>query len=352
MIAKTAGIGFLIGLVFSLLARAGGLPVDTPMLLAIPPAAAAMSALGTLVSLSASSPPARRARLRTPVAEILGFLSAAVVNTLSVVLLLAFLGQVRLHPGLVLGLILGLGAGALYGLHSYRMSRMEEQLAVLRTLQKKQKQLQEAQRQLALTEERNRMSRELHDSVSQGLQGMLLSLHTLRRRIGEPSAGTARVFDHLELTARTTLDDLRTIITDLSPSLLAEEGLPQALQTQADLFAARNGITVHTDLHPPASLSPARELALYRIVQEALANVEKHADAHSLSLRLSGSQEDHLTLTISDDGRGIDPRQTTEGHGLANMRRRAEDAGGTFRLDTGPLRGTTITVAFGPDEPA
>ncbi len=350
MITKTAGIGFLIGLMFSLVALFTGIQMDAWILVAIPAATAAMSALGTLVSMATSEALARRTRLRTPFCEIAGFLTAALVNTLIVILVLALFGQVRLHPGLLVGLLMGLGTGALYGLYAYRMGRMEDEMAVLRTLHEKQQELQDVQRRLAMTEERNRMSRELHDSVAQGLQGMLLSLGTLRRRLTDPAADTTEILDHLELSARTTLDDLRCLITELSPSLLTEEGLMRSLQIQADLFSARNGIPVQADLRLSGPLPPARELVIYRIAQEALANVEKHAQAASVSLALTGGPQETTTLTIRDDGRGMDPRQNFRGHGLSNMRRRAEEAGAAFRLDTGPLQGTTISIRFGPEE--
>lgn len=198
-------------------------------------------------------------------------------------------------------------------------------------------------RSLAVLQERQRLARELHDSVSQALYGISLGTLTARRlweRDRPDDAQEALTYAHS--LAESALTEMRALIFELHPESLDREGLVAALEKQAAALRARDDVTVETDLcsEPQAPLSVKE--TLYRVAQEALHNVAKHARAGRVTLDLAQS-DDYLTLTVRDDGRGFDPQQPFPGHlGLRSMRERVEQVGGNFALHSVPGRGTEI----------
>ena len=198
-------------------------------------------------------------------------------------------------------------------------------------------------RSLAILQERQRLARELHDSVSQALYGISLGTLTARRlweRDRPDDAQEALTYAHS--LAETALTEMRALIFELHPESLEQEGLVAALEKQAAALRARESLTVETDLCPePEAPLPVKE-ALYRVAQEALHNVAKHARAGRVTLGLA-QNGDHLTLTVRDDGRGFDPQQPFPGHlGLRSMRERVEQVSGRFSVESAPGRGTQI----------
>ena len=204
-------------------------------------------------------------------------------------------------------------------------------------------QLYEQARSLAILQERQRLARELHDSVSQALYGISLGTLTARRlweRDRPDDAQEALAYAHS--LAETALTEMRSLIFELRPESLEQEGLVAALEKQAAALRTRDGIVVDANLctEPEASL-PVKE-TLYRVSQEALNNVAKHARADRVTLSLT-QNGGRLTLAVRDDGRGFDPRQPFPGHlGLRSMRERVEQVGGQFTLESTPGRGTEI----------
>lgn len=165
---------------------------------------------------------------------------------------------------------------------------------------------------------------------------------TNQREIEERLADTRALVDD-------TAFGIREISAELRPAALDYAGLSSALEDYLEQFARRSGIAVVADLHPlNGRTSAAEETALFRIAQEALTNIVKHAKAitATVALRLCG---DEVELMIADDGCGfsVDPAVGTPGLGLINMREIAELTGGVFELSSALERGTTIRVTFG-----
>lgn len=196
--------------------------------------------------------------------------------------------------------------------------------------------------ELAALQERQRIARDLHDAVSQRLFGIHL-LAATAVRTGE-AAGAVR---ELEQLSREAQREMRALLLQLRPPALARKPLPEAL---ADLCAAA-GRLHHTgwraDIQEVPPLGPAVEAGLYRIAQEAVANVQRHAAAPRASLSLS-AREGRLVLAVDDDGCGftLAPAGTRPGLGLAGMAERAAALGGVLRVKSQPGRGTRVEAVL------
>jgi signal transduction histidine kinase len=194
----------------------------------------------------------------------------------------------------------------------------------------------------AALEERQRLARELHDSVSQALYGIALGAKTARKLLDQNPDRAADPLEYVDSLAEAGLAEMRALIFELRPESLQSEGLAAALDKQAAALRARHGINVETDLcnEPDAQLE-AKE-ALYRIAQEALHNTIKHARASTVQIRMQCSAN-HVLLEICDDGIGFDPKGNFPGHlGLHSMRERIERLGGTLAVESAPGKGTEI----------
>ena len=194
----------------------------------------------------------------------------------------------------------------------------------------------------AVLEERQRLARELHDSVSQVLYSIALNAASAAAlRTSDPERAAALGRDVHEL-ARVGLAEMRALIFELRPESLEREGLVSALHKQADAVQARHGIAVRVSVAEEPEISLAAKEALYRIAQEALQNVTKHARAQSAELALDqiGSE---VILRIKDDGRGFDADRSYPGHlGLHSMRERTAAVGGALHIQSSPGQGTSI----------
>lgn len=142
-----------------------------------------------------------------------------------------------------------------------------------------------------------------------------------------------------------TLSELRAMILELRPAPLERQGLSEALRVSMELFTRHQQIEADLDLSYGTGLTPEQEIAVYRIVQEALANIRRHAQADRIGLYLR-EKENRVELKVTDNGSGFVPERVMKGNGLFNMKIRARENGGVFRLQTSPGHGTTITVAF------
>jgi PAS domain S-box-containing protein len=203
----------------------------------------------------------------------------------------------------------------------------------------------------AALEERQRLARELHDSVSQALYGIALGSRTARTLLAR-EAHPDRVAEWLEYVlslAEAGLTEMRALIFELRPESLATEGLIAALQKQAALVQARHELAVHltlSDDEPDAPLEVKE--AVYRVAQEALNNTVKHAQAERVELRLE-QDAGELLLEVRDDGEGFDAAGTFPGHlGLKSMRERIARLGGTLRIESAPGEGTRICAKIPP----
>ena len=194
----------------------------------------------------------------------------------------------------------------------------------------------------AALEERQKLARELHDSVSQALYGIALGAKTARTLLERDPKEVADPLDYVLSLSEAGMAEMRALIFELRPESLESEGLVAALEKQAAALRARHGIEVEAILcgEPEASLE-AKE-AVYRIAQEALHNTVKHARANKVEINME-CDPGRITLEISDDGIGFDMQDDFPGHlGLRSMRERASRLGGTLEVETAPGEGTRI----------
>jgi PAS domain S-box-containing protein len=197
-------------------------------------------------------------------------------------------------------------------------------------------------RDKAALEERQKLARELHDSVSQALYGIALGAKTARTLLDQDPDQASDPLDYVLSLADAGMAEMRSLIFELRPESLETEGLVAALAKQAAALRARHEIEVEATLceEPETSLS-AKE-AVYRIAQEALHNIVKHARASNVEIKMVCTPE-RVTLEISDDGLGFDAQGDFPGHlGLRSMRERASRLGGTLEIESTPSRGTRI----------
>lgn len=201
----------------------------------------------------------------------------------------------------------------------------------------------------AQEEERRRIARELHDSFGQMLTAIKFNIEILEDLIPKDSPDYKRIEDTKNLLD-TTMAEAREIAYNLMPSVLEDFGLAPALQLLCDQFSQRNSIKVEYRSHGlTARLDPTLEVSLYRIVQEALNNIAKHAEAKEASVQVI-RHASGIRLTIEDSGKGFDPsadaRSINErrGMGLVSIRERVASFQGTVMIDSAPNAGTTIVV--------
>jgi signal transduction histidine kinase len=197
-------------------------------------------------------------------------------------------------------------------------------------------------RDKAALEERQRLARELHDSVSQALYGITLGTKTARALLERNPEQVADSLEYVLSLATAGQAEMRALIFELRPESLKKEGLVAALEKQADALKARHGIDTVAALcnEPDASLEVKE--AVYRIAQEALHNTVKHARASNVKIKMQCTPE-QITLEITDDGAGFEARGDFPGHlGLRSMRERALHLGGVLEVDSSPGKGTHV----------
>jgi signal transduction histidine kinase len=204
-------------------------------------------------------------------------------------------------------------------------------------------------REAGVAEERRRMAREIHDTLAQGLTGIVTQLQAAEQAAGRPpgdSAGWRRHVAAATQLARDSLSEARRSVDALRPEPLERCRLSEALADVAERWAALNGIPVQAQsTGTPRPIRPEIEFALLRAAQEALANVARHAHATRVGLTIS-YMENEVALDIRDDGVGFDPGAQPEGggFGLIAMRQRIADLSGTLEVESEPGGGTAIST--------
>ena len=194
----------------------------------------------------------------------------------------------------------------------------------------------------AALEERQRLARDLHDSVSQALFGIALGTRTARTLLQQNPQAALEPLDYVLSLAEAGMAEMRALIFELRPESLQTEGLIAALNKEIAALRARYGITIDAALGKEPDLPLEVKEALYRVSQEALHNTVKHARATHVDLRLEQAP-DRVALDIRDNGIGFDPAGHFPGHlGLRSMRERVSRLGGTLTLESIPDRGTHI----------
>jgi nitrate/nitrite-specific signal transduction histidine kinase len=209
--------------------------------------------------------------------------------------------------------------------------------------------------QLATVEERARLARELHDSVTQSLFSLNLTLRAARRTLKNNPGQGDELLDNVQELAQGALAEMRALIFELRPQALANEGLVSALQKHADSVRARSGLVVHLYTGSERRLDIDVEEALYQIAREALHNVVKHAQAKEARITLD-DHDGEVVLSVRDNGRGFDlaalEKEGGSHIGTSTMRERAEAIGGSieFKSQLGAGTEVLVKVAAGPAE--
>ena len=194
-------------------------------------------------------------------------------------------------------------------------------------------------------DERSHLARELHDELGGLLTAAKLDVARARRRMAGAAPEAAECIDQLAQTLDAGIALKRRIIEDLRPSSLTDLGLQKTLDILCEEFAKRAGIQVRTSI-AELELSDDRELAVYRIVQEALTNVAKYAKAKTVHVTLE-QVTDQARVEVRDDGVGFDPKRLRRGtHGLAGMRFRTQSFGGDWQIDSAPGKGTSLRASI------
>jgi signal transduction histidine kinase len=207
-----------------------------------------------------------------------------------------------------------------------------------------ERQIREAARQ----EERNRLARDLHDSIKQQIFVIQTAAATVEARFDDDRNGARQAVEQIRASAREAATEMHVMLDQLRAVPLEKGGLVEALKKQCEALGFRTGARVEFELGslpPDGALPPGAHEAILRAAQEALANVGRHARA--ANVRVSLDCVDHFVkLGVTDDGAGFDPNQATRGFGIANMRARAEEFGGTFELASRPGGGTSIALSI------
>jgi two-component system, NarL family, sensor histidine kinase UhpB len=195
--------------------------------------------------------------------------------------------------------------------------------------------------------ERQRIARELHDEVGQTLTGVMLQVESLAAVIPDERR---EQLNELRETARQGTEDVRRIARRLRPEALEDLGLQSALAALAGRIGEQAHIPIGRHLDPQIGLSEQQELVVYRVAQEALTNVARHAKAERAHLRLE-RDESHALLIVRDDGRGLDPGARSSSHGIRGMRERAMLIGAELAIGPAPGRGTEVKLTIPLDPP-
>jgi signal transduction histidine kinase len=204
--------------------------------------------------------------------------------------------------------------------------------------------LHERSRHTAVLEERQRLARELHDSVTQGLYGLSLYAEAADRALaGGDMERVAASLSEIRDTTQEAVAEMRLLLFDLQPLLLEERGLAGALEVRLHAVEARAGLITDFQAHETERLPPGTEQELYRIAQEALNNVLKHAHARHVDVRLDVSV-DSSKLEIVDDGIGFELDPGVDGLGFPGMRQRVDRLGGKLRVESSPGARTRVFV--------
>jgi signal transduction histidine kinase len=200
--------------------------------------------------------------------------------------------------------------------------------------------------ELAVAQERNHLARELHDSVTQTVFSMTLAVQAARLLWGKDPDRVVDQLDRLQSLARSAVGEIQLLVAQLRPTSVTEDGLDAALKRLCDERLARDGLQVCLNVISESALPEALAVGLYRIVQEALNNVTKHAGTHQATVRLDLDSA-HPYIEVSDTGVGfiVDATRRQTGHmGLIGMAERASELGWTMSVQSQPGRGTRVRV--------
>ena len=222
-----------------------------------------------------------------------------------------------------------------YGLQQTEQAREKNQ-KLLDELQATQRKLQE----LAVVEERNRLARDLHDSVKQQVFAISMQLSAARTALSESDRAYQSVVEAERLAQQAGME-LTTLINALRPPGLESKTLPGGIHQYAEEWSRQNKIEARLKIDPSISTGMPTEQALFRVLQEALANVARHSKASKVQIELHLENE-HVKLLIEDNGIGYDAERITKGIGLDSMRERLTAVDGVLEISSLPSQGTRV----------
>ena len=206
--------------------------------------------------------------------------------------------------------------------------------------------LEKENRQLAVIKERNRIARELHDSVSQSLFGVNLQLNTLKYQVKNNPESIPPIIDQMQNMVAEAQTEMRLMIYELKPVALKEKGFFEAIEGLTNLFQTRYDLDIDCFLNGnPELVGSDLRLVFYRVLQESLNNIVKHAAANKVELTLSVDDE-RVKMLIYDDGKGfkLEDVDGTKSFGLQGMRERIEENNGQFEVNSRPGIGTQVEI--------
>lgn len=225
--------------------------------------------------------------------------------------------------------------------------RSEALLADLQVANRKSQAYAAQVQELAAAEERNRLARELHDSVTQIIFGLTLSAQAARILLDRDPSRVAAQLDRLQVLAQSALTEMRVLIQQLHPRTIAEEGLAASLRRLAAERLSSDGLNVDLQINEEQRIPAKIEEELFRIAQEALNNIVKHARTDRATITLALEDGNRVVMCIEDNGAGFDPARvpSSPGHlGLTSMSERIQALGGKLVIDSKPGKGTRLNV--------
>lgn len=222
----------------------------------------------------------------------------------------------------------------------------EKRAEIIDELTATRAELAAAERAQGTSVERERISREIHDTLAQGFTSIIaLSRAAIAATERADSARALEQLALIEATARDNLSEARLIVAELTPGHLQSRTLVEALERLGEAVIRESGMTGSVRLQgEPQPLPADTEVVLLRAAQEALSNARRHAGASSFSVTLSYADPARVELVVADDGRGFDPARPRSGYGLDGASARAAELSGDFTVDTTPGHGTRVTV--------
>ncbi len=282
----------------------------------------------------------------------------AVIGNVLLTGLLIWIRALNLGKPVVLSGELFLIAGAVVGWAALLalwmrtiMRESAERKRLIEKLEAAQEDLATAERQAGVLEERQRMAREIHDTLAQGFTSIIMLLEAADQAFPQGASSAQDYVNKARQTARASLGEARRLVSALQPESLEKAPLPEALRREAARWTQNSGIeSTYSVTGEPVSLHPQVEVTLLRGLQEGLANVRRHAEASLVNITLS-YMPDQVALDIQDDGCGFDVHllerpggQSNGGFGLQAMRQRLEQIGGMVILESTPGQGTTLAI--------
>jgi signal transduction histidine kinase len=220
---------------------------------------------------------------------------------------------------------------------------------LINQLEATQAELAAAERREGALEERQRLAREIHDTLAQGFTSIVLHLEAAEQALTSNPDTLKKHLDQARLTARNSLDEARRVVQDLRPDLLEQQSLPDAIERTAVRWQEETGILVATKTTGnPVPLHPNIEVTLLRGAQEALSNIRKYAQATDVQVTLS-YLDDFIILDVQDNGVGLEwaePISLSGGYGLKAMQERAAVCGGSVTIESDPGEGTTVVITI------